>query len=219
VLDNGAPLSVLVVSMRGKATDVDSLGVSDSRLRGTSHTSQRLLQHVLELTLLPHPPSPLQLFTDMVFADFLVSHVPSVTHATFHPKSIPWFVSDVLPRDYNWLLSSLADPTGLFADLSAEDEAVLKELGRRWSGFVEDGIFRIQPSEDGEGDFWVRGDEYQRLPELAPKLAKTLSGSRLVIFKGDLKCVGLLLCSVRPTVCLQRLTLVPSAFYFAATAS
>lgn len=125
----------------------------------------------------------------MVFADFLVSHIPSVTHATFHPKSIPWFVSDVLPRDFDWLLSTLAEPSSLFDGLSSEDTQVLQALGARWSIFVADGKFRVQPSEKDEGDFWVRGEEYQRLPELAPKLAKTLSQSRLVIFKGDLKCV------------------------------
>lgn len=102
----------------------------------------------------------------------------------------------MLPRDFHWLLETLAEPTAVFPGLTAEDERVLQALGARWKKFVDEGTFRLrlasEEEEKGEGDFWCRGDEYQRMPELAPELTQTLAKSRLVIFKGDLKCVVLL---------------------------
>lgn len=94
-----------------------------------------------------------------------------------------------MPRDFAWLLETLSNPQTLFPGLNSEDEQVLKDLGARWTGFVEQGKFKLQEVDKTEGDFWVRGEEYQVMPEVAPKLAETLRGSRLVVFKGDLKCV------------------------------
>ncbi|OCH91307.1 DUF89 domain-containing protein [Obba rivulosa] len=52
-----------------------------------------------------------ELFTDFVFADFLVTYTPYVSKVVFHPKLIPWFVSDVTPPDFKAALSSLLSPT------------------------------------------------------------------------------------------------------------
>lgn len=151
-----------------------------------------------------------ELFTDLVFADFLISFIPSITHATIHPKSLPWFVSDVMPRDFAWLLETLSNPQTLFPGLESEDEQVLKDLGARWTGFVEQGKFRLQEIDKTEGDFWVRGEEYQVMPDVAPKLADTLKESRLVVFKGDLKYVHTLFKSSRFLVLTPPPLLFPS---------
>jgi hypothetical protein len=46
-----------------------------------------------------------ELYTDMIYADFLLSHTPFFDEVVFHPKTIPWFVSDVLPVDFRYALS------------------------------------------------------------------------------------------------------------------
>lgn len=39
--------------------------------------------------------SGFELYTDLVLADWLVTLSPSVSEVVFHPKLLPWFVSDV----------------------------------------------------------------------------------------------------------------------------
>lgn len=93
-----------------------------------------------------------ELFTDMVFADFLVTYTPHVSSVVFHPKLIPWFVSDVLPTDFNETLSLLSDPTTFLSttDSSASASAPsqqqqqhLHELVSRWKTYIADGTFKL----------------------------------------------------------------------------
>lgn len=55
----------------------------------------------------------LELFTNLVYSLYLLDS-GLASQVPLHAKSIPWFVSDVIPRDFSILLSALADPT-LFA--------------------------------------------------------------------------------------------------------
>jgi len=108
-----------------------------------------------------------ELFTDFVFADFLVTYTPYVSKVVFHPKLIPWFVSDVTPPDFKAALSSLLSPT-FFPDSSDPTpwpappaapapnsdtvqtppdmpgaRAHLRGMVERWQIYLERGVFEL----------------------------------------------------------------------------
>ncbi|CEL58568.1 UPF0364 protein [Rhizoctonia solani AG-1 IB] len=128
-----------------------------------------------------------ELFSDLVFADFLVTFTPYANKAVFHPKPIPWFVSDVTPRDWDAIFHALKTP-GFFRTLDqsmARPEA-LNKMVSRWEGYAQAGIFVLAPKETHS--FWVSPGGYW---EIAPGrdgevVGEVLDGSGLVIFKGDL---------------------------------
>ncbi|KAH9922327.1 uncharacterized protein BXZ73DRAFT_104145 [Epithele typhae] len=135
-----------------------------------------------------------ELFTDLVFADFLVTYTPYVHKVVFHPKIIPWFVSDVTPPDFKATTGSLLDPAFFPQDAaSAEEKAHLHAMVGRWAQYIADGTFALSvPLENALGradpmaDFWTSPYPYWNMAALAPELLGRLKDSGLVIFKGDL---------------------------------
>ncbi|KAI0776814.1 hypothetical protein BD413DRAFT_610398 [Trametes elegans] len=144
-----------------------------------------------------------ELFTDLVFADFLVTYTPYVHKVVFHPKLIPWFVSDVTPPDFKSATNSLLSPTffpqqstpeGAPASKSSEESrAHLYEMVKRWESYIESGVFALSVpidsplgASDEKANFWTSPYPYWNMQELAPALHKSLQESSLVIFKGDL---------------------------------
>ncbi|EMD35051.1 hypothetical protein CERSUDRAFT_116552 [Gelatoporia subvermispora B] len=108
-----------------------------------------------------------ELFTDFVFADFLVTYTPYVSKVVFHPKLIPWFVSDVTPPDFKAALESLLSPT-FFPSSSGntewpvppvaqapeprvvqtppdlpESRNHLRVMVERWQKYLEEGVFQL----------------------------------------------------------------------------
>ncbi|TEB29961.1 DUF89-domain-containing protein [Coprinellus micaceus] len=152
--------------------------------------------------------SGFELFTDLVFADFLVTYTPHVDTVVFHPKLIPWFVSDVLPPDFTETLTLLADgpttftspsptPSSTPFDTSTEESfAHLASLVQRWQKYIDDGVFKLPVPLDtplgggGEkgrkAEFWTTPYPYWDMEKLDGELVKDLKESGLVIFKGDL---------------------------------
>ncbi|EEP79525.1 conserved hypothetical protein [Uncinocarpus reesii 1704] len=137
-----------------------------------------------------------ELFVDLILAGYLLLSDLATT-VVLHPKSIPWFVSDVLPKDFGDLVSALADPQAFFTapdekhdpksngqlpqPLSDKEVAELKFLFDQWSQFHADGKLIIRPNR-----FWTTGGSYWRIPHEEPELFDDLKESELVIFKGDL---------------------------------
>ncbi|KAK7055177.1 DUF89 domain-containing protein [Favolaschia claudopus] len=133
------------------------------------------------------------LFTDLVFADFLVTYTPHVSSVVFHPKLFPWFVSDVTPSDFAETIQSLLDP----AFLPPTDGMNLDHLQvmiRRWEKYINDGVFSLSvpaatplggKSEEAQrlAGFWTSPAPYWNMEVLASDLYKGLKGSDLVIFK------------------------------------
>ncbi|RDB19624.1 hypothetical protein Hypma_013262 [Hypsizygus marmoreus] len=143
-----------------------------------------------------------ELFTDLVFADFLVSFTPYVSEVQFHPKLIPWFVSDVTPADFSQTLSSLLDPS-FFSRFAGPNEGStpssehLKHMVTRWKNYVDEGVFKLSvplatplggsgSEVDLFGSFWTSPWPYWNLKDYAPELFSALQESSLVVFKGDL---------------------------------
>ncbi|RDL39338.1 putative venom protein 2 [Venustampulla echinocandica] len=135
-----------------------------------------------------------ELYVDLILAGFLLS-AGLATSVVLHPKSIPWFVSDVVPGDFAALLNALANPQPFYTTSSDDDKNAGKTpaplsqkevdelffLFQDWSKFHAEGQLILRPNR-----FWTEGGSYWRLPTSDPTLYEDLKESELVIFKGDL---------------------------------
>ncbi|KAL4928665.1 protein serine/threonine phosphatase PPT1 [Aspergillus undulatus] len=131
-----------------------------------------------------------ELFVDLILAGYLLSSGIATT-VVLHPKLIPWFVSDVVPRDFQDLIQAIADPQAFYTapdesgkkhvPLSEKELEEVKFLFDQWSHFHAEGKLIIRPHP-----FWTTGGSYWRLPHLAPDLMEDLKQAELVLFKGDL---------------------------------
>ncbi|KIJ04814.1 hypothetical protein PAXINDRAFT_141704 [Paxillus involutus ATCC 200175] len=143
-----------------------------------------------------------ELFTDFVFADFLVTYTPYFSKIVFHPKLFPWFVSDVTPADFEITIMSLLSTT-FFPEMttrSPESVAHLEQMVKRWQSYLEQGTFvlstNINKIDDQKVDgvelckFWTGPWPYWNMKERSSQLWEWLHTSDLVIFKGDLKLTG-----------------------------
>lgn len=135
-----------------------------------------------------------ELFVDLILAGYLLS-AGLATQIVLHPKSIPWFVSDVLPTDFAALLNALSDPQSFYTTPSEEERNAGKEpealsekevselsfLFQHWSSFHQEGKLLIRPNL-----FWTSAGSYWRIPGAEADIYNDLKESELVIFKGDL---------------------------------
>ncbi|KAG9311050.1 DUF89 domain-containing protein [Chiua virens] len=139
-----------------------------------------------------------ELFTDLVFADFLVTYTPYFSKVVFHPKLFPWFVSDVTPTDFESTFTSLLSPMFFPPPLFPRGDSVahLEQMVTRWKSYIEQGIFVLSTdikevkNQKIEGQalvkFWTEPWPYWNMNERASLLWQWLHESDLVIFKGDL---------------------------------
>jgi len=122
-----------------------------------------------------------ELFTDLVYALYLLGGSSAgfgfTSAIRLHVKSIPWFVSDVMPHDMEVLLSALTDPA-VFA--GANNQSV-RAVAALLNAAYQDGRLVVE-----EHPFWTTGCDFQEMPVCAPDLLESLRDSDLVIFKGDL---------------------------------
>ncbi|KAK0636385.1 putative UPF0364 protein [Bombardia bombarda] len=135
-----------------------------------------------------------ELYVDLILAGYLLS-AGLATSVVLHPKSMPWFVSDVLPSDFGMLLNALAGPRHFYETPTEEDQLQdktpkaleekevedLQFLFAEWSTFHGEGQLRMRPNR-----FWTHPGSFWRLPYEAKDLYEDLKESELVIFKGDL---------------------------------
>ncbi|KAI1190288.1 hypothetical protein F5B17DRAFT_107100 [Nemania serpens] len=135
-----------------------------------------------------------ELYVDLILAGYLLSS-GLATLVVLHPKSIPWFVSDVLPGDFAALLGALANPRAFYetpsddekhqgktpAPLSDKEASELSFLFQEWARFHAEGQLILRPNR-----FWTHAGSFWRLPAEAGELLDDLRSSELVVFKGDL---------------------------------
>lgn len=135
-----------------------------------------------------------ELYVDLILAGYLLS-AGLATTVVLHPKSIPWFVSDVLPSDFAALLGAVASPRQFYETPSEEEvnqdmtpeplsdtEAdELSFLFQEWVTFHSEGQLVLRPNR-----FWTHPGSFWRLPHTDTELYEDLKTSELVIFKGDL---------------------------------
>ena len=120
--------------------------------------------------------SGFELFTDLILAEFLAISgiLKDKSVIRWYVKSIPWFVSDVMTKDFHWLLNYLADD-------SQSHSNDIKELGKKWKNNLETGKWLIV-----DDYYWTLPYDYSHMNTISPKLYKSLSESDLILFKGDL---------------------------------
>ncbi|KAG5885454.1 hypothetical protein JTB14_037035 [Gonioctena quinquepunctata] len=111
-----------------------------------------------------------EVFTDLCLLDYIVSKKLAKS-IRIYVKTIPWFISDVMKHDFDWMLLELK---------KSDDENLIK-LGERWTGFIEKGIWSIV-----ESDFWTLPHEYTFMADINPQLYRQLAEAKMVFFKGDL---------------------------------
>lgn len=135
-----------------------------------------------------------ELFVDFVLAGYLLES-GLATQIVLHPKNIPWFVSDVIPKDFSDLLNVLVNAKSFYEtpstddevngrtppSLSGKEEAELQSLFQSWSSLYAEGKIILRPNV-----FWTAPGSYWRMPATAPELFSDLQSSTLVIYKGDL---------------------------------
>lgn len=123
--------------------------------------------------------SGFELYCDLILALFLLDS-KLAKKIVFHPKSVPWFVSDVNPHDFESILSMLEDKS-CFTSHREELSFLAQQVRTR----MQDGSITLASSR-----FWT---SYAPFWEIRPdgknggdEVYKLLKGSDLVIFKGDL---------------------------------
>lgn len=121
-----------------------------------------------------------ELYTDLILADFLLQF-GIADQIYFHPKAMPWFVSDVTPPDFHLVINKLSECHG-----------AVGVLAKKWKGRLENGSF-VLVDDESIISFWTYAEAYSQMQRLAPELYEFLSQSDMIIFKGDLnyrKLVG-----------------------------
>ncbi|KAK8103201.1 hypothetical protein PG984_016347 [Apiospora sp. TS-2023a] len=126
--------------------------------------------------------SGFELYVDLLLAGYLLSS-GLAREVVFHPKNIPWFVSDVTPVDFEAILGVLAKPVEFFG-LEDTDNSFVEDLGflsSQLESFRKEGRLSLRTSP-----FWTLPCGFAALPREDPLLFAELRTSDLVIFKGDL---------------------------------
>ncbi|XP_076782885.1 damage-control phosphatase ARMT1 isoform X4 [Arvicanthis niloticus] len=143
--------------------DTESLWALLSKLKKTAETPVVRVDIVLD-------NSGFELITDLVFADFLLSS-ELATEIHFHGKTIPWFVSDVTVRDFNWIVEHM----------KSSNLESMSTCGINWETYVRMGKWVYH-----DHAFWTLPHPYCMMPQVAPDLYAELQKACLVLFKGDL---------------------------------
>uniref|UniRef100_A0A8R1HN70 Sugar phosphate phosphatase n=1 Tax=Caenorhabditis japonica TaxID=281687 RepID=A0A8R1HN70_CAEJA len=110
-----------------------------------------------------------ELTGDLVLAEFMICR-GFADSVVLHGKNIPWFVSDVTQRDFEWTLSSL--------ERAGEQS---KKLGERLKERVANGQIRFECHR-----FWTSPHATYKMKTDSPDLYADFETSSLAIFKGDL---------------------------------
>ncbi|XP_059062731.1 damage-control phosphatase ARMT1-like [Achroia grisella] len=139
--------------------------------------------------------SAYELYTDLCLAHFLVSQ-KIVQKVRFHVKKIPWFVSDVTPRDFKYLIQQCknatykrevpSQPNPESAEGADDSPRVvsadnLRAVAQQWQQYVNDGTFLVQCD-----DFWTSPHVYKDMKKYDYNVYRKLQFAVAVLFKGDL---------------------------------
>ena len=132
-----------------------------------------------------------ELYVDLILAGYLLA-TGLASQVVLHPKAIPWFVSDVIPKDFHSLLDVLGAPSALFLTGNDKDGPPLTDAEAASLEFLSDHWARLEQNDslvlagDEHVRFWTNAGSFWRMPQIEPALFEDLKKSDLIIFKGDL---------------------------------
>lgn len=116
--------------------------------------------------------SGFELLSDLILCDFIIHH-KLAKKIRFRVKAIPWFISDVIPKDFYYALD----------ELEKSNDSILCDAGRRYKEYLSNGQFElIEPADH----FFTSAYEFYKMPKIAPNLYNSITEAHLVIIKGDL---------------------------------
>ncbi|KLP15843.1 Uncharacterized protein LW94_9639 [Fusarium fujikuroi] len=108
-----------------------------------------------------------ELFADVLYAAYLIESGLG-TSITLHAKCFPWFVSDVIPSDMDFLLDYLRS-------------IGLNSFATQIESYFDLGLMRIEVHS-----FWTTAWSFHEMVAVAPDLFQQFQASYLTIWKGDL---------------------------------
>jgi hypothetical protein len=124
----------------------------------------------------------IEVFVDLCLADWLITS-GTAQQVIVHAKPIPWFVSDVTPNDFEWLLTQM----------EADSEAGISKLAVRWRTHLKEERWVVRTNW-----FWCSPCPYWHMQSVAPSLYADLALSCLIVFKGDLNYRKLIFDAIWP---------------------
>lgn len=166
--------TVLYRALWGNRSDLSNLGSFETDM---SAQSEKLIRNDSEqvFDFLGHHPGKIayifdnvgdEIYFDLALIDFLIeSHF--ATSITYYLKNQPFFVSDVMVRDYNHVIERLAG-----SDVQSNQELASRLEKRRRAGEI---ILETPP-------FFTTGRDYRQLPKA---LKADIGSHDLTILKGD----------------------------------
>lgn len=124
--------------------------------------------------------SGFELFADLIFSLFALDS-GLANKIYLHSKQIPWFVSDVMPKDFDNLLQQLIDPQFYNSLKSNENHlSAASTVKEKISKYHESGQIIVKSHM-----FWTLDDKFWNIPKYGD-LYDDLLNSDLIILKGDL---------------------------------
>ncbi|XP_065085224.1 damage-control phosphatase ARMT1-like [Ochlerotatus camptorhynchus] len=162
VKQDGDPFSLL--------ESCDNYIISDHTVEVWNHVRQAKANGSAVIDII-NDNSGYELFTDLCLADFIIEH-QLAARVNFNVKAIPWYISDVTPKDMRWTLNTLM----------AHPNPLLSAFGKRLQAHFDAGTLQLKEVDN----FWTSPYEFHRLENINPKLYQELSEAHLLIFKGDL---------------------------------
>lgn len=160
VQQDGDPLSSL--------ESCNSYIVSDDTPAIWDHVRQAAPDAVIDII---NDNSGYELFTDLCLADYIIEY-RLAARVNFNVKAIPWYVSDVTPKDMAWTLETL----------KTHENPLLSAFGHRLQSRFDAGTLHLKEVDN----FWTSPYEFHRMRDINPTLYQQLGESHLLIFKGDL---------------------------------
>ena len=130
------------------------------------------------------------MYTDLCLADTLIRTNASLK-IIFHCKTIPWFVSDTKPSDFEWTLAQLE--TMGFTDQITQ-----------WRAWIKSGIWTVKTDE-----FWCTPLSFWNLPKHGGFAYKDIQSAGLTIYKGDLNYRKMVFDAEWPTTTPFRVAIGP----------
>lgn len=113
-------------------------------------------------------------FTDICLMSHLTDLLgQQLDKIRIHVKCYPWFVSDVMVKDFHWILDRFTS--------EGERCPQLKELGAKWKSYVQSNKWTLIASP-----YWTLPYDYDCMKKIDPRLYSQLETSSLLLLKGDL---------------------------------
>lgn len=110
-----------------------------------------------------------ELFTDLCLMQFMMHVLLPCSRIRIHVKSYPWFVSDVMRKDFVWMIDHL------------KGDPAVRDFGNACTHFLNSGKWKIV-----ENYYWTMPYDFAQMPTHDPELYRLLQSSSLIILKGDL---------------------------------